>query len=118
MIRGRHVSPVVMVPIVLGLFLIAVGSAIGELEPNCFFGIRTPWTLSSRRSWDASHRFGHRAFVAAGLGLLGAGLAGRMWALVAALAFLVLALGATVVVSYRAWRDDPDRLPPVGARRA
>ncbi len=118
MIRGRHVNPMVMVPLVLGFLLIALGSALGELKPNWFFGIRTPWALSSRRSWDASHRFGRRAFVAAGLGLLAAGLAGRMWAFVAALAFLVLAVGATVVVSYRAWRDDPDRLPPVEARRA
>jgi len=118
MIRGRLLTPMVMVPMVLGLFLIAVGSAIGDLRPNWFFGIRTHWALSSRRSWDATHRFGRRAFVAAGVGLLAAGLAGQLWAFVAALAFLVLAVGATVVISYRVWRDDPDRVPAAGVRRA
>ena len=111
MVRGWPVRPMVVMPMVLGLFLIAVGNSLGELRPNWFMGVRTPWTLSSRRSWDASHRFGRRALITAGAVMVVAGIVGRPWAFMAALAFLVLAAIATVVVSYREWRDDPDRAP-------
>jgi uncharacterized membrane protein len=29
---------------------------MGKIRPNWFVGVRTPWTLSSKLSWDKTHR--------------------------------------------------------------
>jgi uncharacterized membrane protein len=53
------------------LLLILFGNVLGRVRRNFFIGVRTPWTLSSEKVWDATHRFAARAFVLAGLlGLL------------------------------------------------
>ena len=102
------------IPLLVGLSacaLIAVlGNVLGKARPNWFVGVRTPWTLSSDRSWDAAHRWAGRGFVASGL-LGGAAIllapieAGFA---VFTVAVLVTAAGA-VVLSYFVWRSDPDR---------
>jgi uncharacterized membrane protein len=44
---------------------------LSRVRRNFFIGVRTPWTLSSEKVWDATHRFAAKAFVVAGLfGLL------------------------------------------------
>ena len=43
------------------LLLFAVmGNYLGNLRPNYFLGIRTPWTLDSPETWRATHRLGGR----------------------------------------------------------
>ena len=36
-------------------------------KQNWFIGIRTPWTLSSERVWNKTHRIGGRLFKIAGV---------------------------------------------------
>jgi uncharacterized membrane protein len=43
----------------LVLFAI-MGNYLGNLRPNYFVGIRTPWTLESAATWRATHRLGGR----------------------------------------------------------
>src|SRR4030095_9258629 len=38
------------------LFLIVLGNYLGNLRPNYFVGIRTPWTLEDPESWRGTHR--------------------------------------------------------------
>jgi uncharacterized membrane protein len=53
------------------LLLILFGNVLSRVRRNFFIGVRTPWTLSSEKVWDATHRFAAKAFVVAGLlGLL------------------------------------------------
>jgi immunity protein, SdpI family len=53
------------------LLLILFGNVLSRVRRNFFIGVRTPWTLSSEKVWDATHRFAAKAFVLAGLlGLL------------------------------------------------
>ena len=60
-----------MLPGFAALF-IEVGSLIGHAKRNWFIGIRTPWTLSSERVWDKTHKVGGDLFKATGiLSLLG-----------------------------------------------
>lgn len=113
-IHGQRMNVGVAVPVLLGLMFIVIGIVLPGLEPNWFVGIRTPWTLSSRRSWVASHRVGRQVMIAAGVLMLAAGAIGRPWAMLAALALLMIGMIATVAFSYRVWRDDPDKLPPLG----
>jgi len=57
----------------MGLLFIFAGLMIGKAKRNYFIGIRTPWTLSSDRVWDETHRVGGKLFIASGvLALLGA----------------------------------------------
>lgn len=114
-LRGHRTHPMVTLPLLLGLFFIAIGSVIGKLEPNWFVGVRTPWTLSSRRSWEASNRLAGRVMVVEAVLLFVAAAFHRPWALVAAIACFLLGMIATVVYSYRVWRDDPARVPPAAS---
>ncbi|MFA6897576.1 MAG: DUF1648 domain-containing protein [Patescibacteria group bacterium] len=41
-----------------------MGIMIGKAERNFFIGIRTPWTLSSDKVWDKTHRLGGKLFKA------------------------------------------------------
>ena len=50
----------------LGLLFIFTGSLLRKSKPNFFIGIRTPWTLSSDKVWDATHRLGAVLFTASG----------------------------------------------------
>jgi uncharacterized membrane protein len=48
------------------------GVLVQNAKQNWFIGIRTPWTLSSERVWDRTHKLGGNLFKASALiGLLG-----------------------------------------------
>lgn len=40
----------------------AIGAAIENSKRNWFFGIRTPWTISSDKVWDKTHKLGGKLF--------------------------------------------------------
>ena len=57
----------------VGLLFIFIGYMLRKARRNFFIGIRTPWTLSSDKVWDETHRVGGKLFIASGvLALLGA----------------------------------------------
>ena len=57
----------------LGLLFVFAGIMMRKAKRNFFIGIRTPWTLSSDRVWDETHRLGSILFILSGiLSLLGA----------------------------------------------
>jgi len=72
--------------------------------PNWFIGIRTPWTLSSDRVWEKTHRVGGRALVAGGLAILIAALVIPQWAHHVLIAVAVVCSVGTVLYSYITWR--------------
>jgi uncharacterized membrane protein len=51
----------------MGLLFIFVGYMLRKAKRNFFIGIRTPWTLSSDRVWDETHRLGSILFVVSGV---------------------------------------------------
>jgi len=60
-----------MLPFV-GLLFVFIGYMMKQAKRNFFIGIRTPWTLSSDRVWDETHRLGSTLFIASGaLAILG-----------------------------------------------
>ncbi|HYU32172.1 MAG TPA: SdpI family protein [Thermoanaerobaculia bacterium] len=90
----------------IGLLFLLLGNVLPRVRPNWFIGIRTPWTLSSDRAWEKTHRVGGYLFSAAGLVVIAAAAlpaAWRVWVIMAALATSTL---GTVVYSYFAWRQD------------
>lgn len=58
-----------MVPALAGLIYYA-GVLIENAERNWFIGIRTPWTLSSERVWEKTHKLGAKLFKGAAVLML------------------------------------------------
>ncbi|MGB8361492.1 MAG: DUF1648 domain-containing protein [Acidimicrobiia bacterium] len=94
----------------IGVLFIVLGGAMGKFRPNWFAGIRTPWTLTSKRSWIKTHRLGGRVFIAAGVATLVGGLFGSEWAIYAMMAVTIPGVIFLVVYSYFVWRDDPEKI--------
>ncbi len=63
--RGFHMSTVLMPGV--GLIFIFAGLMMRQAKRNFFIGIRTPWTLSSDRVWDQTHRVGSVLFILCGV---------------------------------------------------
>jgi uncharacterized membrane protein len=64
---GYEISPNFMMPLGLGFLFYYVGVVCEHSKRNWFIGIRTPWTLSSDRVWEKTHKIGGRLFKAAGV---------------------------------------------------
>jgi len=51
----------------MGILFFFVGYMLRKAKRNFFIGIRTPWTLSSDRVWDETHRLGSVLFMVSGV---------------------------------------------------
>ena len=88
----------------MGLLFIAIGFMLRKAKRNFFIGIRTPWTLSSDRVWDETHRLGAILFMASGVLAVIGGFFGGMvafWMLFVPLIGSTLFLLAYSYVLYR-----------------
>jgi uncharacterized membrane protein len=97
----------------VGALFVALGNWLPKTRSNFILGVRTPWTLSSERSWSVTHRLAGRGFVLLGIVLVGLAVAGAPGPVLIGvlLVGLTALVSASVAVSYRVWRADPDRLP-------
>lgn len=103
---GWPVSIQRIVPGAVGVLLVIIGNLLPRARSNWWFGIRTPWTLSSDLVWQKTHRVGGYLMILAGLGLLlQAVVPGRVTAVVSVV-LVVLCVGGTIVYSYVAWRNE------------
>lgn len=107
---GSGVNTTTWITFAAGLLFATIGAVLPGLGPNWIAGIRTPWSLSSRRSWDETHRVGGVAFVVVGLATAAVAPFAGAGALALLLIGLLAATVLTVAVSYRVWRDDPDKI--------
>jgi uncharacterized membrane protein len=108
---GYPVAMQRVLPIGVGILLVLIGNLLPRARPNWFIGIRTPWTLSSDRVWEKTHRVGGRAFVAGGLAILIAALAIPQWAHYVLVAVVVACSLGAVLYSYIAWRREQTPAP-------
>ena len=115
-VMGIAVNVGVAVRLAVGGLFVVLGSVMGKLRPNWFIGIRSPWTLASKRSWVQTHRLGGWVFVVSGLVLMASSAFASPVAAVIAFAVMGAGLVWTTVYSYLAFRDDPDRFPAVSTR--
>ncbi|HEX8724319.1 MAG TPA: SdpI family protein [Gemmatimonadaceae bacterium] len=92
--------------VAVGAMLLVLGNVLPRARPNWWFGIRTPWTLSSDTVWIRTHRVGGYLMAAAGLlTMIAAFLPPRAGFAVLMTAVAGAALGS-VVYSYFAWRKE------------
>jgi uncharacterized membrane protein len=109
-VLGWRTNIATVVSVGVSVLFAIIGNYLGKVRSNFSFGIRTPWTLSSERSWNKTHRLGGRL-------LFVLGISGTIVALVNAnQLFLLLILGGSVgitlfliIYSYVMWKDDPER---------
>jgi len=69
-VLGYNVPIGLWVPLMVGVLFVIIGNYLGKVKRNWFFGIKTPWSLSSEENWNKTHRFGGKAFILGGLILL------------------------------------------------
>jgi uncharacterized membrane protein len=90
----------------LGVLFFFLGYLMRKAKRNFFIGIRTPWTLSSDKVWDETHRVGSVLFMIAGvLAFLGAFL-GRMAAFWFILVPVLVSVLITLVYSYVVYQKE------------
>jgi uncharacterized membrane protein len=102
----------VLLPITVGALFVVIGNYLGKTRSNFFFGVRTPWTLSSELSWARTHRLAGRLFVLSGLVIMLTAVVapGPTTALVISLAIAGV-VAIPVAYSYLVWRSDPAKQP-------
>lgn len=93
-----------------GILFIVLGNYLPKTRQNWFLGIRTPWTLSSEYTWEKTHRFAGRLFMAAGFAsLIGAVILDGI-GLVVLLSGSALSVALiSVVYSFIVYRGAPDK---------
>lgn len=110
---GHQVDVGTWIVTAIGALFIAIGNMMGKIRPNFFVGVRTPWTLTSKRSWVKTHRVAGWVFIGSGILFLVAAWVHQTWAFIAALAVNMAGVIGAVVYSYLVWRSDPDRSFPL-----
>lgn len=116
MLRAALGYPVAMertVPFGIGVLLIVVGNLLPRARPNWFVGIRTPWTLSSDRVWEKTHRFGGHLFVAGGILIALTALLRPIWAHVVLVAVVVGGTVGSLIYSYLEWKREQSPPAPI-----
>lgn len=94
------------VPLALGVLFLVVGNVLPRARSNWWFGIRTPWTLSSETAWTRTHRVGGYLMSAAGVVTIFSALLPPRWSLGVMLVAVGLASLIPVIYSYFAWRAE------------
>jgi uncharacterized membrane protein len=64
---GYHIEMTVLICYGVAALMLVLGNYIGTVRSNFFFGIRTPWTLSSEEVWTRTHRVTGRLWVISSL---------------------------------------------------
>ncbi len=64
---GYTFNMVQMMAPALGFLFYFMGIVMDKVKRNWFIGIKTPWTLSSDRVWDKTHKLGAKVFRASGV---------------------------------------------------
>jgi immunity protein, SdpI family len=91
-----------------------IGNLMGKIRPNWFVGVRTPWTLSSKESWDKTHRLASWLFLLMGALFAVVAFIHNTWTLAVMITIDVLCLAWIVIYSYLVFRNDPHPMPPAG----
>lgn len=94
----RFNIPQVLAP-ALGMLFYCSGILIEKAKRNWFIGIRTPWTLSSDKVWEKTHKIGGKLFKIAGIIAFG-GIFFPSCAFFLVLIPIILAAIYTIIYSY------------------
>jgi uncharacterized membrane protein len=111
---GYRVNVSTVIGLGMGILFGVLGLCMRQIRPNWFVGVRTPWTLTSKLSWEKTHRLAGWLFIAMGLFLGAWALVPTVWMFAAAMSFVGVAVAWIIAYSYVVWRKDPERVSPPG----
>ncbi|MEO8908959.1 MAG: SdpI family protein [Gemmatimonadaceae bacterium] len=94
------------VPLGIGVLLVVIGNLLPRARPNWFLGIRTPWTLSSDRVWEKTHRAGGQMFVGGGILIILAAIVIPQWAHFVLITVVVACSLGAAIYSYVEWKRE------------
>ena len=94
----------------MAVLFVCIGLVLGKVRPNYFVGIRTPWTLTSKKSWIKTHRVGGWVFLLVGAVSAEGAILGGPWAIILMMATLIPGTVFLVVYSYLVWLKDTERV--------
>lgn len=98
----RAFSPVrPLIALVFGLF-IGISPIIARVEQNPWVGVRTPWTLGSRRVWRETHQATARFWLVGGIVGTTLTMLGAPFLMI--VAFLLFLAFWPIAISYSVWR--------------
>ncbi|MDP9202740.1 MAG: SdpI family protein [Gemmatimonadota bacterium] len=103
---GHPVAMQRVLPFGIGVLFIVIGNLLPRARPNWFVGIRTPWTLSSDRVWEKTHRLGGHLFVAGGVIITVTAFAWTKWAHVVLVTVITLCAATVLIYSYLEWKRE------------
>jgi len=104
---GYHIPVGRFVPAFVGALFLVIGNVMPRTRSNFWFGIRTPWTLSSDRVWTRTHRLAGYSMTAAGaLMLLAAIVFPATLRASVVVGAIVASVVAPAVYSYLTWRRE------------
>jgi len=86
------------------VLFVVIGNYMGTIRSNFFFGIKTPWTLSSDEVWRKTHRLGGALFILAGLSFIGAAFIRGILSALIPLAMILAAVAVPIGYSYFLYR--------------
>ena len=86
--------------LIFGVFMLVMGNYMPKCKQNSTIGFKTHWALANEENWNATHRMGGRAMVAAGVLTLIASLLPLIPSLIAFLAAILGFTLFTVLYSY------------------
>jgi uncharacterized membrane protein len=111
---GHHVNLIMVVFLATAALFLVIGNFMSKIRPNWFFGVRTPWTLSSKLSWDKTHRLAGWMFALQGVLFAIAAIVQTGWMFIAAVGATGICAVWIIVYSYLVYRRDPNRTSPAG----
>lgn len=88
---GMEVHVELVIPIILGLFFVAIGNYMPKCKQNYTIGIKLPWTLNNEENWNKTHRLGGWLLIIGGIGMIIAGFLNVIWM------FIPIALIVTII---------------------
>ena len=100
---GMEMNVQIVIPVLIGLVMIAVGNWLPKCKQTYTLGIKLPWTLADETNWNRTHRFAGPIWVVCGLVIMLCGLIGGafLWVMVAA---FVVMIAAPTLYSYLLFR--------------
>jgi uncharacterized membrane protein len=104
---GHRVPVGRFVPALVGALFIVIGNVMPRTRSNWWFGVRTPWTLTSDRVWTRTHRLAGYSMTAAGIVMIVTALA--LPSALGAPVMIAAAVGSVIapaVYSYLTWRRE------------
>jgi uncharacterized membrane protein len=112
---GHRVDMNTIILVAIAVLFFVIGNFMSKIRPNWFVGVRTPWTLSSKLSWDKTHRLAGWLFLV--MGAMAVVLAFHQTGWMLALMLLVDAacVAWMLVYSYIVYRRDPERAQPAAS---